>query len=38
MFFARSLPAQVALGALALTGLVALDAGAQQIYRIVGSD
>jgi len=38
MFFARSLFAQVALGALALTGLVALDAGAQQIYRIVGAD
>lgn len=38
MFFARSLVAQATLGALALTGLVALDAGAQQIYRIVGSD
>lgn len=38
MFFARSLLSAGALGVLALTGLAALDAGAQQIYRIVGPD
>ena len=38
MFLARSLLASGALGVLALGGLVAFDANAQQIYRIVGSD
>jgi glutaredoxin len=38
MFLARSLLASGALGVLALGGLVAFDANAQQIYRIVGPD
>ncbi|RYF70578.1 MAG: DUF4124 domain-containing protein, partial [Comamonadaceae bacterium] len=38
MFLARSLLAQGALGVLALTGSIAFDASAQQIYRIVGPD
>lgn len=38
MFFARSLLASGALGALALAGLAAFDANAQQIYRIVGPE
>jgi hypothetical protein len=38
MFFARSLLAAGAVGVLTLTGFAATDAGAQQIYRILGPD
>lgn len=38
MFFARSLLTAGALGVLTLAGLASTDAGAQQIYRIVGPD